>query len=99
MRIVWVLITTLTYLAAAELIGDNVCTREIDKTVYVTKKFNQIVNLLTTQTCPDFTKGFRCPVKKTGTKVTYKTVPEIRRVIETECCDGYVERDNRCKRK
>uniref|UniRef100_A0A914P874 EMI domain-containing protein n=1 Tax=Panagrolaimus davidi TaxID=227884 RepID=A0A914P874_9BILA len=83
----------------SELNGDNICTKEVDKTVYVTKKVNQIVQLVTTQACPDFTRGFRCPVKKTGTKVTYKTVPEIKRVIETFCCEGYYEIDGQCKRK
>ena len=65
----------------------------------VTKKFNQPVELLTTEPCSDITQGFKCPVKKQGNKLVYKTVPEIRTEEVKTCCDEFYEEDSVCKRK
>ncbi|KAE9547511.1 hypothetical protein FO519_009277 [Halicephalobus sp. NKZ332] len=63
----------------------------------VTKKFNQTVELITTEHCPDITQGFRCPVKKMGSKLTYKTVPEIKTEKVDDCCDGFYAENDVCK--
>lgn len=65
----------------------------------VTKKISQEVEIITTQACPDVTQGFRCPVKKKGTKLTYKTVPEIETTLVDVCCEDFYEEDDVCKRK
>jgi hypothetical protein len=83
-------------LIQSEPSGDNICTKEVDKTFYVTKKITQNVKLVTTEACADVTQGFQCETKKDGTKVAYKTVPEVRKVNVTACCDGFTEINQLC---
>ncbi|KAH7697441.1 CED-1 protein, partial [Aphelenchoides avenae] len=81
-----------------ELTGPNVCTYEEEREEIQLKKYNRNVQLVTHVWCPDFTKGFQCPVTKQGTKISYKSVAVMVPYVVTRCCKGYRQtEDKTCK--
>uniref|UniRef100_A0A914GQI7 Exocyst complex component 2 n=1 Tax=Globodera rostochiensis TaxID=31243 RepID=A0A914GQI7_GLORO len=58
-----------------DLHGPNVCTFEEEREKIVIKKYDRQVQLVTTQWCPDISKGFQCEVT----------------VVITRCCKGYFQ--------
>uniref|UniRef100_A0A914Z1T6 EMI domain-containing protein n=1 Tax=Panagrolaimus superbus TaxID=310955 RepID=A0A914Z1T6_9BILA len=97
MQIIWSIILFITFVGThSELSGDNVCIKEIEKTFHLTRKVAQSVQIHTTEPCADITQGFQCTVKKNGTKTGYKSVPEVRKVNVTACCEGFTEVKGKC---
>ncbi|VDK74920.1 unnamed protein product [Litomosoides sigmodontis] len=55
------------------------------------QKHEQPVVLHTTRPCWDVLQGFRCEVKTSGTKLSYKTFPIKKKIVVYKCCPGYYE--------
>ncbi|KAL3111721.1 hypothetical protein niasHT_011008 [Heterodera trifolii] len=81
-----------------DLHGPNVCTFEEEREKIVIKKYDRQVQLVTTEWCPDFSQGFKCKKKKTGTRTSYRSEPVKETVLVTRCCKGYAQQsDDTCK--